>query len=112
MSKTYIVDLDGTLCSQESFGSYQNALPYQTMIRGVNKLFQEGNKIVIFTARGMDTFSGDVEKIEKELKQLTITWLQENGVCYTTLKFGKPAGDYYIDDKYLMFEEFLSHAKI
>ena len=63
------------------------------MIDIINKLYDRGNKIVLFTARGYKT-GIDWQKItEKQMRD----W----GVKYHELKFGKPDATYYIDDKML-----------
>ena len=41
------------------------------------------------------------------LAETTSDWLKNNGVKYHRLMFGKPNGDYYIDDKNLSIKEFL-----
>lgn len=105
--KKIVIDLDGTLCTQESTGTYQLAKPKLDMIKRVNELWTEGWTVLIFTARGMNTFDGDIEKIESNYRELTENWLKENRVCYNKLQFGKPSGDYYVDDKCLTFADFL-----
>ena len=102
-----MIDLDGTLCTQESTGAYQSAKPKLDMIKKVNELWTEGWEVLIFTARGMNTCNGDIDKIELNYRELTETWLKENRVCYNKLQFGKPSGDYYVDDKNLTFSDFL-----
>ena len=42
---TYCFDLDGTLCSHEP--DYNLALPFYDRIEKVNKLYYEGNAIII-----------------------------------------------------------------
>ena len=53
MNKTYCFDLDGTLCTNTE-GDYDSAEPFPERIKKVNELYQEGNQILIFTARGSD----------------------------------------------------------
>ena len=52
---------------------------------------QEGNKIILFTARGSKTGLNHENLTKIQLKQ----W----GVKFNELLFGKPNADYYIDDK-------------
>lgn len=49
--KIYCFDLDGTLCTNEK-GKYKKVKPLKDRIEKVNKLYDEGNKIIILTARG------------------------------------------------------------
>ena len=86
---TLIFDIDGTICTQES--DYSQAKPIQEVIDKLNKKYDEGYKIVLFTARGTET---GIDWNEITIKQLNL-W----GVKYHNLLFGKPAGLKYIDDK-------------
>jgi len=87
--KKYIIDCDGTICSQEK--DYAKAKPFLNVIKKINTLYDEGNIIKFFTARGTETKIDWREITEKQLKD----W----GVKYHELMMGKPAGDIYIDDK-------------
>lgn len=49
--KTYIFDLDRTLCLNTDDGNYLNAEPIKDRINKVNELFFQGHKIIIFTSR-------------------------------------------------------------
>ncbi len=85
----YCFDIDGTICSQEE--DYNNAKPYLDRIEIINGLFEDGNNITLFTARGT------VTKIDWE--EVTINQLKKWNVKYHRLLFGKPDADFYIDDK-------------
>jgi capsule biosynthesis phosphatase len=108
--KNFIVDVDGTLC-EELGGVYTYATvpPRIEMINKVNQLYDSGSKIVLFTARGMRTYSGDIEQINLHVRPVLIKWLGEHDVKYHELIMGKPwASDcYYVDDRALHPEEFL-----
>lgn len=97
--KKLVIDLDGTICTQEASGEYELARPMPRVIEQMKKYKEEGWHITIFTARGMNSFDGDVDKIEKHYRILTEEWLEFNKVPYDRLLFGKPAGDLYVDDK-------------
>ena len=62
-----------------------------TRIEYFNGLYDAGNEIHYWTARGSN--SG------KEWLELTLKQLNDWGVKYTTAKTGKPAYDIWIDDK-------------
>lgn len=87
---TYCFDIDGTLCSNTG-GDYWGAVPFQDMIREVNRLFSEGHRILLYTARGATT--------GVDWRELTRQQLKEWGVCYHELYMGKPTADIYIDDR-------------
>ena len=89
----YCIDIDGTICNTEDYAS---ATPISVAVNKVRILKQQGNYIILFTARG--SLSGtDWSTVTSQ--QLAI-W----GVPYDELHFGKPAADIYIDDKALPAE--------
>lgn len=100
----YVFDLDGTLCTQEKSGEYEKAAPITHMIDIVNHLYDQGHDITIFTARGMNTFDGDLNAIINAYWNMTVDWLMKNGVKHHRLRFGKPPADYYVDDKAVTLE--------
>lgn len=103
----YVFDLDGTICTQEKSGEYHLAKPIKKMIDKVNALFDAGHDITIYTARGMVTFEGDLERVMAAYWNLTDHWLHMNGVKYHRLRMGKPPADFYVDDKAVAAHEFL-----
>jgi len=67
----------------------------------INAIYKCGHEIILFTARGSQTGI--------DWSDITKSQLQSWGVKYHKLLFGKPAADYYIDDKNLDLE-FLGQA--
>ena len=97
----YCFDLDNTLCSWEKDGRYENAQPYLDRITVVNRLYEQGHKILIDTARGTLHNKDWSEVTEKQLKK----W----GVKYHLLRTGmKLYADRYIDDKAINSQEFFN----
>ena len=43
---TYVFDIDGTICTKVDDGNYLNAKPLQNRIDVVNRLYEEGNRII------------------------------------------------------------------
>jgi hypothetical protein len=80
--------------------NYGSATPIPKAIEKVNRLYEEGHRIVFWTARG--TVSG------KDWRQLTESQLISWEVKYHELKFGKPAYDFFIDDKNINSNDWLS----
>lgn len=101
--KTFVIDIDGTLCSNTE-GDYEKAIPNFEMIQKVNILQFLGHKIVLFTARGSTTGI--------DWRKTTETQLANWEVKYDDLIFGKPYGDFYVDDKHLTFESFLTWGNL
>ena len=46
------VDIDETICYYEAERNYNLAKPYYDRIEKINKLYNEGNMIIYWTARG------------------------------------------------------------
>ncbi len=104
---TYVFDIDGTLCTNTN-GDYLKAQPLYDRIEVVNNL-AKNNNIVLYTARGMGRHKNNAQKANEEFYDLTKKQLQEWGVQYDHLFLGKPAGDYYIDDKGIKDAEFFDN---
>jgi len=88
--KIYLIDIDGVICDDRR-GDYIHAEPNYTNIKKINKLYDEGNFIRIFTGRGSGTGI--------DWAELTTNQLKEWGVKYHEIVFGKPVCDVIIDDK-------------
>lgn len=106
--KTYVFDLDGTLCKKSSEGDYKNSKPELERIKVVNELYKEGNRIIICTARGMGRHNNDLRRAYNEFYLLTVKQLSLWNVKYHELFLGKPSGDVYIDDKGVFDEDFFN----
>ncbi len=104
--KTYVFDIDGTICTQITDGIYSKALPLIERIEKVNKLYDEGHKIIFLTARGMGRFKGDVNLVYNVFYDFTFEQLKSWNVKFHELILGKPSSDYYIDDKGKNADEF------
>jgi hypothetical protein len=98
----YCFDLDGTLCTNTE-GDYEKALPFENRISRVNRLFEEGNEITIFTARGSETGI--------DWYKLTETQLKSWGVKYSRLILGKPFAHQYIDDRAISDTDFFKDSE-
>lgn len=93
------VDIDGTLTNETKGWDYENRTPNIPMIEWVNKHYDEGDFIELFTARlGID-------------KKTTKEWLKKHGVKYNNLVFNKPKYDLYVGDEVKRPEEVLKLVK-
>jgi len=91
------VDIDGTIC-ENTFGNYKQAKPIKKNIEKINNLYNKGNTIVYWTARGSQT--------GLDWYELTLMQLKEWNAKHHSLKLGKPHYDLYIDDKSINAETF------
>lgn len=88
----YCFDIDGTLCTTDDSHQYSRAEPFFDAIKEVNRLYDEGHEITLFTARG--TGSGI------NWHPVTIDQLSRWGVKYHKLiDKDKPRYDIFVDDK-------------
>ena len=92
------VDIDETICYYEGKRNYPGALPMPENIAKINKLYEEGNEIIYYTARGTVTGIDWLEITKSQLKK----W----GCKYHKLDVGnKPDYDLLICDKTKRIEE-------
>jgi CMP-N,N'-diacetyllegionaminic acid synthase len=89
--KTFCFDIDGVIMSLAPENDYTMATPIESTVRLINDLYKKGHRIILFTARGY------VTKLNWE--ELTKQQLNDAGLKYHELMFGKPAADFYIDDR-------------
>ncbi|GIO86584.1 hypothetical protein J25TS5_35160 [Paenibacillus faecis] len=92
-NQRFVFDIDGVIAQYRGDLDYTKAEPNQQTIKIINKLYDMGNEIVLFTARGYVT--------KYDWGEVTKAQMDKWGVKYHELIFGKPNADYYIDDKML-----------
>jgi len=92
------VDIDETICYYEEKRDYNIAKPHYNRIAKVNKLYDEGNTIVYWTARGTVT--------QENWFHVTLNQLNKWNCKFHELRMGKPAYDLFIDDKNINSETF------
>ena len=95
--KKYIVDIDGTIANTPGNLDYTMAHPIKKRIDVINKLYDEGNYIKYWTARG--TKSG-IDWYDITHQQL-LDW----GCRFHELEVKKPFYDVWIDDRAFNAEE-------
>lgn len=87
------IDIDNTICKTIDTlpNKYEKSEPIIERIEYINKLYDEGNIITYWTARG--------NKTGINYEELTKNQLNIWGCKYHHLKFNKPSFDLFIDDK-------------
>ena len=99
----YCFDIDDTICNTPKLENgkpgYLKATPIPFMVEQVNRLYDEGHKIILQTARGRGSGIDQTD--------LTIEQLERWGVKYHELEpmFHKPTADIFIDDKGINVED-------
>lgn len=104
---TYVFDIDGTICTQTD-GAYEEATPFRSRIKKINDLYDSGNEIVFFTARGMGRHKNDQQMAIEQFWNFTNNQLREWGVKFHNLFLGKPPGTVYVDDRGTHDKEFFN----
>jgi hypothetical protein len=82
-----IIDIDGTICTEENFDNRKNARPFKKAIKNINIFKKKGYKIILYSSRPWSQYD------------LTIKWLKKNKLRFDNLILGKPIGDIWIDDR-------------
>lgn len=94
-------DIDGTIADTD-IKNYSIAEPDESITILINKLYDNGNTIIIFTARGAT--SG------KDWRSVTENQLKRWGVKYHQLIMGYPK-DLVVDDVAITPEDFMSEVE-
>jgi hypothetical protein len=87
-----MIDLDGTLCTEESPENRPNAKPLPGAVEALRAYRAAGHIVVIWTGRGWPEYV------------MTKKWLKENEFEYNELLMGKPIANLIIDDRTRDFE--------
>ncbi len=102
--KIICFDLDNVLCNT-NLNDYRKSKPIKKNINTLNKLYQNGFYIKIFTARYMGRNRDNITKAKKQAYKITLSQLKKWNVKYDKLIFGKPSFDYYVDDKSIFYDK-------
>ena len=101
--KVALVDIDETICFYPNERKYNQAEPSKENIAKINKMYDEGWRIIYWTARGSVS--------RKDYTEFTLSQLKSWGCKFHELNTGltgryrKPAHDLLIDDKAKRIEE-------
>ncbi len=85
-TKNFLIDIDGTICDDipnEEPERMGTCLPYPDALRIVNKWYDEGHQICLFTSR------------TDAHRPVTEMWLDKHGFKYHSILFNKPRGGNY-----------------
>lgn len=90
-NKVILIDIDGTICTEEKTFERPLAKPLPFAAEALRMLKENGNTIILWTARGWEQY-----KITKD-------WLDKHGFVYDQIIMGKPIVDIIIDDRARQF---------
>lgn len=114
--KILCFDLDNTICNTPS-KNYKKSKPKKRIINLINKLYNSGYIIKIFTSRFMGRNKENKIKAKKQGYIFTRNQVNSWGLKYHSLILGKPSYDIFVDDKNDSFKKnwyksFISRNKI
>ena len=81
--KNYLIDIDGTICDDipnEEPERMGTCLPYPDALKILNKWYDDGHVITLFTSR------------TDEHREVTEMWLKKHGFKYHGILLNKPRG--------------------
>ncbi|MGE7690586.1 cytidylyltransferase domain-containing protein [Lysinibacillus sp. NPDC097214] len=96
----FVFDIDGVIAEFRADLDYHFATPNKKMIHIINQLYDAGNNIILFTARGYVT--------KQDWREVTEKQMSDWGLKYHELLFGKPNSDFYVDDKMIHMNDLYS----
>jgi len=96
----FVFDIDGVIATITPDNDYSQAEPIPETVEVINHLYEQGHTIILNTARG--TMTGI------DWREVTEDQMARWNVQHHELRLGKPAGDFYIDDKNATISELLT----
>ena len=99
--KRYCFDIDGVIF--EISENYKDYIVIESTKKFIKKLREENCEVILYTARKMETFKGNIGKVNQSIVEETLKALRLNDIQYDEIYFGKPSADIYVDDKALNF---------
>jgi capsule biosynthesis phosphatase len=101
--KIICFDIDNVICKTNVNKDYSKSKPIKKNIKLINEIYNKGYIVILYTARYMGRCEGNLTKIKKKIKPLTLKQLKSWKVNYNKIYFGKPSFDLFVDDKSLFF---------
>jgi capsule biosynthesis phosphatase len=99
------IDLDGVVCDlRRPEQTYADLDPLPGAAEHLRSLRAAGHYVILHTARHMKTCDGNVGKVVARQGLVTLQWLDDHGIEYDEIHFGKPHADVYIDDNAFRFD--------
>ncbi|WP_262264461.1 HAD family hydrolase [Pantoea dispersa] len=111
-NKTIVMDLDKTLTLGGSEG-YEDEMPNIEVIKTLNEYKEKGFRIIIYTARNMRSYKGNVGLINVHTLPKIIEWLNKHNVSFDEIFVGKPwcgKEGFYVDDRAIRPSEFVKYS--
>ena len=111
---TFIIDIDGTICPiKKQDQQYGDLIPFAPMVDKIKEYKRKGAKIVLFTSRNMNSYSGNLGLINTYTAPVLLGWLKKWDIPYDEIIFGKPWPGhfgFYVDDRTVRPDEFMKYS--
>lgn len=111
---TLVMDIDGTICPiKEKDESYEALVPFENVVTKLKEYKAQGAKIVLFTARNMNSYGGSIGMINVHTAKVMLAWLEKWEIPHDEIIYGKPwpgHKGFYVDDRSIRPDEFLKHS--
>ena len=104
INKILCFDLDGIICNTYK-NNYKLSKPIKKNIKKINSLYDQGYKIIVFTARYMGRSNENINLAHRKGFTKTNNQLKRWGLKFHQLRFGKPSYNLIIDDKGIFFNK-------
>lgn len=111
---SFVFDIDGTLCPVKGKDErYEDLVPYPAMVEKIRDCKAQGAKIILSTSRNMNSYQGNLGKINKHTARVLLDWLDKWDIPYDEIYYGKPwpgHKGFYVDDRAVRPDEWLHHS--
>lgn len=108
---TFVFDIDGTICPiKKKDEKYEDLVPYKEIVEKMREYHDNGARIVLYTSRNMNSFDGDIGKINVVTAPILLAWLKKWDIPFDEIVYGKvwPGHNgYYVDDRAIRPDEFV-----
>jgi hypothetical protein len=99
-ARRIVVDLDNTLVTYpRKYGDYSTVEFRPEILRWLQYVQSKGAILILSTARRSETHKGNVGKIIADIGQTVFQSIQDSGLKFEEIHFGKAYGDIYLDDR-------------
>lgn len=111
---SFVFDIDGTICPiKKKEEKYEDLVPYSEIVKKIKYYHDNGAKVILFTSRNMNSYSGNIGLINKNTAKVLLNWLEKWNIPYDEIIYGKPwpgHKGFYVDDRSIRPNEFLNKS--
>lgn len=111
---SFVFDIDGTLCPvKKKEERYEDLVPFSDMLDKLRYYKENGARIILYTSRNMNSYSGNIGLINKYTAAVLTEWLKKWDIPYDEIVYGKVWPGHkgvYVDDRTIRPDEFLKYS--